>query len=42
MVFAEARRQLIETVNDVKRTEDLYELIELFFRSQLDSLFGEE
>jgi hypothetical protein len=42
MSFAEARRQLIETVNDVKRTTDLYDLIDLFFTAQLDQLFGDE
>ena len=42
MSFAEARRQLIEMINKVKRSDDLYDLIEVFFGRQLDQLFGEE
>lgn len=42
MSFAEARRQLIEMINKVKRSNDLYDLIEVFFGRQLDQLFGEE
>jgi hypothetical protein len=41
MVFAEARRSLIETLNSVRRCADMYDLIEIFFKRQLDQLFGE-
>ena len=39
MVFAESRRALIETLNDVRRATDMYDLIEIFFRFQLDRMF---
>ena len=42
MVFAEARRQLIEMLSDVRKTHDMYDLIELFFEKQLDQMFGKE
>lgn len=41
MVFAEARRSLIEMLNDVRRATDMYDLIEVFFKAQLDALHGE-
>ena len=41
MVFAEARRQLIETLSDIRRTNDMYDLVELFFKPQLDQMFGD-
>jgi hypothetical protein len=40
MVFAESRRALIEMLNDVRRCTDMYDLIEVFFKFQLDQLFG--
>ena len=42
MVYAEARRQIIEIINDVKRSDDFEDLIEIFLSSQLDSLYGDE
>jgi len=42
MVFAEARRKLIEMLNDVRRANDMYDLINLFFKDQLDDLFGDK
>lgn len=42
MVFAEARRTLIQMINDVRRSNDMYSLIELFFKDQLDDIFGED
>ena len=42
MVFAEARRQLIETVNRVRKADDLQDLLEIFYGAQLDQLYGEE
>jgi hypothetical protein len=41
MVFAEARRQLIEMLNDTRRATDMYDLVEIFFKQQLDQMFGE-
>jgi len=41
MVFAEARRSLIEMLNDVRRATDMYDLVEIFFKKQLDTMFGE-
>lgn len=40
MVFAEARRQLIEMISEVRRASDMYDLINVFFESQLDRMFG--
>ena len=42
MVFAEARRQLISTINKIRRANDMYDLIDQVFGDQLDQLFGEE
>lgn len=41
MTFAEARRQLIESLSEVRRAHDLYDLIDTFFSTQLDQMFGE-
>jgi hypothetical protein len=41
MTFAEARRQLIEQLSDVRRAHDLYDMIDVFFKTQLDSMFGD-
>jgi len=39
MTFAEARRTLIKTLNDVRRANDMYDLIDLFFEDQLRDMF---
>lgn len=41
MVYAEARRQLIEMLNNIRRASDMYDVIEVFFKKQLDEMFGE-
>jgi hypothetical protein len=40
LTFAEARRQLIETLHKVRRANDMYDLVNTFFGDQLDSLYG--
>jgi len=42
MAFAEARRALVETLSDVRRANDFYDLIEIFFKKQLDDMFKGE
>ena len=42
MVFAESRRLLIETLNDVRRADDMYALLDIFFQYQLEQMFGDE
>jgi len=40
LIFAEARRGLIETLHRIQRSSDMYDLIEVMFKDQLDQLFG--
>ena len=39
MTFAEARRQIIELLNDIRRCDDMYDLVDVFFKEQLKQMF---
>lgn len=39
MVFAETRRNIIEILNDVRHCTDMFDLIDIFFKKQLDQMF---
>jgi len=40
MTFAEARKQLYQQLATIRKTQDIEDLIEAFFKSQLDSIHG--
>lgn len=42
MTFAEARRQLYKVLSDIRKTDYMEDIIEVFFKTQLDAIHGEE
>lgn len=42
LVFAESRRNLIEMLNNIRRCNDMYDLVSMFFGDQIEQMFGED